>query len=62
MSDKKIKLHLPMRQYEFLEINYSSMEEFEKEYAEVVLMVAKANKAAREAVQKEKDSQPPFEG
>ncbi len=55
---KAIKLHLPLRQFEFLETEFSSMEEFKKEYPQLVVDIALANKAAREAVQKEKDRVP----
>jgi len=57
---KNIKLILPMRQFEKIEIEFDSVEDFKKEYPQLVLDVAIANKDAQDKVKKYKENQPPF--
>ena len=49
-----------MRQFEKIEIEFDSVEDFKKEYPQLVLDVAIANKDAQDKVKKYKENQPPF--
>ena len=61
---KNIKLILPMRTFEKIEIEFDSVEELKREYPQLVLDMKLANKEAQNLVNKykeDREDEPPFE-
>ena len=59
---KNIKVHFVVTNFEYLEMDFDSLEEFEKEYSKIRIHILEARSVALKEKTKFEDGKPPFEG
>ena len=59
---KNIKGHFVVTNFEYLEIDFDSLQEFEKEYSKIRRHILEARSVAQKDKEKFEDGKPPFEG